>query len=108
MSPTDTPAMRTSWPWPATTPGASAKDRKSTRLNSSHVRISYAVFCLKKKKQPPVVLVPVRRQHQHLDPLLAAHDLDHHRRLRGLRPPLPRGAVALHRPVSLAIRRVLI
>src|SRR5690554_1870825 len=26
-------------------------DRKSTRLNSSHVRISYAVFCLKKKKQ---------------------------------------------------------
>src|SRR5690606_40686696 len=28
----------------------SAKDRKSTRLNSSHVKISYAVFCLKKKK----------------------------------------------------------
>src|SRR3989442_8968385 len=27
-----------------------ATDRKSTRLNSSHVRISYAVFCLKKKK----------------------------------------------------------
>src|SRR3989442_5512924 len=27
------------------------QDRKSTRLNSSHVRISYAVFCLKKKKQ---------------------------------------------------------
>src|SRR5690606_41506829 len=27
------------------------KDRKSTRLNSSHVKISYAVFCLKKKKQ---------------------------------------------------------
>src|SRR3989442_8460405 len=26
-------------------------DRKSTRLNSSHVRISYAVFCLKKKNQ---------------------------------------------------------
>src|SRR5690554_7124648 len=29
----------------------SIKDRKSTRLNSSHVRISYAVFCLKKKKK---------------------------------------------------------
>src|SRR5438067_5192330 len=31
------------------------RDRKSTRLNSSHVSISYAVFCLKKKKQysPP-------------------------------------------------------
>src|SRR5690554_2175792 len=28
-----------------------APDRKSTRLNSSHVRISYAVFCLKKKKK---------------------------------------------------------
>src|SRR5690554_7681134 len=30
---------------------AKYKDRKSTRLNSSHVRISYAVFCLKKKKK---------------------------------------------------------
>src|SRR5690606_39710974 len=29
------------------------RDRKSTRLNSSHVKISYAVFCLKKKKQIP-------------------------------------------------------
>src|SRR5256885_16933921 len=29
----------------------SARDRKSTRLNSSHLVISYAVFCLKKKKQ---------------------------------------------------------
>src|SRR5204862_4085084 len=37
------------------TPGAGGmalyqRDRKSTRLNSSHVEISYAVFCLKKKK----------------------------------------------------------
>src|SRR3989442_3292507 len=30
------------------------RDRKSTRLNSSHVRISYAVFCLKTKKKPHV------------------------------------------------------
>src|SRR5690606_40360971 len=30
--------------------GGRAGDRKSTRLNSSHVKISYAVFCLKKKK----------------------------------------------------------
>src|SRR2546426_2014231 len=29
-----------------------AQDRKSTRLNSSHLVISYAVFCLKKKKKP--------------------------------------------------------
>src|SRR2546430_14471927 len=31
---------------------AKAPDRKSTRLNSSHSQISYAVFCLKKKNQP--------------------------------------------------------
>src|SRR5690606_41413266 len=31
-------------------PRARVVDRKSTRLNSSHVKISYAVFCLKKKK----------------------------------------------------------
>src|SRR5690606_40411142 len=30
--------------------GRAEEDRKSTRLNSSHVKISYAVFCLKKKK----------------------------------------------------------
>src|SRR5690606_41833429 len=30
---------------------SSSRDRKSTRLNSSHVKISYAVFCLKKKKK---------------------------------------------------------
>src|SRR5690606_42164507 len=32
-------------------PPAPSADRKSTRLNSSHVKISYAVFCLKKKKE---------------------------------------------------------
>src|SRR2546426_1866669 len=31
-------------------------DRKSTRLNSSHLVISYAVFCLKKKKKSPMTL----------------------------------------------------
>src|SRR5690606_41669816 len=31
-----------------------SQDRKSTRLNSSHVKISYAVFCLKKKKKAKV------------------------------------------------------
>src|SRR6202044_2013052 len=36
-------------------------DRKSTRLNSSHVRISYAVFCLKKKKSMAVVSVVPQR-----------------------------------------------
>src|SRR5436305_3434524 len=36
--------------WPLEDDGL-ARDRKSTRLNSSHVRISYAVFCLKKKNK---------------------------------------------------------
>src|SRR5690349_23197962 len=44
-------------PRPAARPGGDLRrgraqgDRKSTRLNSSHVEISYAVFCLKKKKK---------------------------------------------------------
>src|SRR5687768_18195231 len=37
-------------PWAGRDPGGS-EDRKSTRLNSSHGYISYAVFCLKKKKK---------------------------------------------------------
>src|SRR2546422_8543845 len=35
-------------------PATNGTDRKSTRLNSSHGYISYAVFCLKKKKELPV------------------------------------------------------
>src|SRR2546430_4772509 len=35
--------------------GAAGRDRKSTRLNSSHSQISYAVFCLKKKKKSQAV-----------------------------------------------------
>src|SRR3712207_7670620 len=39
---------------PAVVETRDAQDRKSTRLNSSHANISYAVFCLKKKNsQPP-------------------------------------------------------
>src|SRR3712207_8423063 len=34
-------------------------DRKSTRLNSSHANISYAVFCLKKKKKTPTQTISV-------------------------------------------------
>src|SRR5207302_4641093 len=37
-------------------PSVRRGDRKSTRLNSSHVKISYAVFCLKKKKQYKIIL----------------------------------------------------
>src|SRR2546430_17322791 len=41
---TDLQMASTCWP------SSSSRDRKSTRLNSSHSQISYAVFCLKKKK----------------------------------------------------------
>src|SRR6266702_3176929 len=48
--PTDR-GIHTSWTVTAVAaPASSSRDRKSTRLNSSHVAISYAVFCLKKKK----------------------------------------------------------
>src|SRR2546427_3842941 len=49
--------------------GALSRDRKSTRLNSSHSQISYAVFCLKKKKdqyrlyETPKIRPEVRRPH---------------------------------------------
>src|ERR1039457_7579402 len=38
-------------------------DRKSTRLNSSHLVISYAVFCLKKKNKMPTISPPFVRRH---------------------------------------------
>src|SRR5256886_9086355 len=44
-------------------PSGTPPDRKSTRLNSSHSQISYAVFCLKKKKninQPTVVYYDIQ------------------------------------------------
>src|SRR5205814_9183181 len=41
-----------------------ASDRKSTRLNSSHLGISYAVFCLKKKTEPPRYLMHSRHVEQ--------------------------------------------
>src|SRR5437762_7266650 len=56
------------WDQPAqkinpTTSCVGAKDRKSTRLNSSHRCISYAVFCLKKKKKK---YTSITVQHQYL------------------------------------------
>src|SRR5436309_8641275 len=38
------------------------QDRKSTRLNSSHVKISYAVFCLKKKKKKKKKIITRQRK----------------------------------------------
>src|SRR2546429_7386738 len=42
-----------------------ARDRKSTRLNSSHGYISYAVFCLKKKKTTHLIRTPLSTPHPH-------------------------------------------
>src|SRR5256885_6253353 len=41
------------------------RDRKSTRLNSSHLVISYAVFCLKKKKKKNTILKNKTKQIKH-------------------------------------------
>src|SRR3712207_7630761 len=38
-------------------------DRKSTRLNSSHANISYAVFCLKKKKRTHIMSITAKLSH---------------------------------------------
>src|SRR2546430_7825791 len=54
------PPLAMPWQWYEAERQARAKecnqDRKSTRLNSSHSQISYAVFCLKKKRTPPTLL----------------------------------------------------
>src|SRR5256886_11734295 len=77
--------------------GGRGEDRKSTRLNSSHSQISYAVFCLKKQQQilpghivPPCTLAlhPDRTVLQDLPPhaeVTSAHDLISaaHQSLRG-------------------------
>src|SRR2546427_4110591 len=53
--------------------GQAVADRKSTRLNSSHSQISYAVFCLKKKKLIPPRGFDLRRIHRlaHASPVRA-------------------------------------
>src|SRR2546430_12110523 len=48
--------------WPRVFLTVGGRDRKSTRLNSSHSQISYAVFCLKKKKR---FYVQLRKQLHH-------------------------------------------
>src|SRR6267378_4525393 len=54
------------------------QDRKSTRLNSSHVEISYAVFCLKKKTNQDTVKIRAR------DDMLLAAQSQRLQQLRGL------------------------
>src|SRR3712207_7099499 len=45
--------------------GAAREDRKSTRLNSSHANISYAVFCLKKKTNISSLVYTSKQTHNH-------------------------------------------
>src|SRR5882724_12151687 len=71
ISPYTPPGRRTDGPSPSST--VERRDRKSTRLNSSHLGISYAVFCLKKKTKSHMVTsssvalcVRLRRSHNSL------------------------------------------
>src|SRR5438270_5276995 len=45
-----------------------SRDRKSTRLNSSHSQISYAVFCLKKKKKTKILSIQTQATHHIIPP----------------------------------------
>src|SRR5438045_9790864 len=50
---------------------SSRSDRKSTRLNSSHLGISYAVFCLKKKNHPSIIRI-LASAYSYMDAALSA------------------------------------
>src|SRR2546429_5253447 len=76
-------------------------DRKSTRLNSSHGYISYAVFCLKKKKAPRR---PPHRPHRSA---LVNHHVAAARRRLGPQQPQRRPASVLHCPVRATVLRPL-
>src|SRR2546429_4670017 len=65
-APSERPQART-----PRTESESSSDRKSTRLNSSHGYISYAVFCLKKKK----------KNTSHINCLISSHDYRNYHRL---------------------------
>src|SRR5205807_4498153 len=54
----------------------SSPDRKSTRLNSSHLVISYAVFCLKKKKQKQTIKIfDKHKKYHHLNRPIHLHTI---------------------------------
>src|SRR3712207_8200158 len=54
-----TGAFRMRIPLPTSFTATGRQDRKSTRLNSSHANISYAVFCLKKKKKHTLTIIDI-------------------------------------------------
>src|SRR2546422_4039641 len=65
--PASAPAPRRSFPRGRKGRRGARTDRKSTRLNSSHGYISYAVFCLKKKKEDIMKKEPARTPPIHYD-----------------------------------------
>src|SRR2546430_2985439 len=79
------------------------EDRKSTRLNSSHSQISYAVFCLKKKKGIPASYSGFESAVEQLASLLTAlcHQLTVYCRSHVVHPSLRRyrGAHLIHLPL---------
>src|SRR2546430_4010750 len=68
-------------------------DRKSTRLNSSHSQISYAVFCLKKKNKPHTTRFFLASVQANCCPLTRRCRVNSHVRNKG-RPLLPQGVTA--------------
>src|SRR2546426_9362981 len=63
----DSPRIAVPGPHSAPSPSP-VRDRKSTRLNSSHLVISYAVFCLKKKKTQKILLTLQQARGQNYAP----------------------------------------
>src|SRR6266513_3541005 len=57
------PTLAPPHPPPCAPRPRAARDRKSTRLNSSHVSSSYAVFCLKKKTDDATIPEPLTKTH---------------------------------------------
>src|SRR5947209_9519648 len=66
---------------------ATTRDRKSTRLNSSHANISYAVFCLKKKKKTQTLKTFQRKTHNS-DKITTSHKVQHEFQAHTTLPPI--------------------
>src|SRR5258705_10074057 len=60
------------------------QDRKSTRLNSSHLGISYAVFCLKKKKEKDQEILLDQRFHERFHQQMSRWNSTQNRRVRSI------------------------
>src|SRR2546421_1556601 len=81
-----------------------ARDRKSTRLNSSHDQISYAVFCLKKKKKSPLSKLNWTWSHQNSRHPIGQHDraLRRTNLITGAIPPTKRSRICSKTSASFA------